>query len=117
MVGDEYRELTDKLKRSSTFKRKFRRVHGSVPAIPGRRARRGSIWKYARAEWGLEQAERSIELRTAAFRLLAESPKSAPACDHIRPRCQRRNVERHMIYFGITDYGIAIIRVIHAQMD
>jgi toxin ParE1/3/4 len=41
---------------------------------------------------------------------LAEAPKSAPACDHIRSGYRRRNVERHMIYFRITDYGIAIIR-------
>jgi toxin ParE1/3/4 len=29
----------------------------------------------------------------------------------------RRNVERHMIYFLVTDYGIAIIRVLHERMD
>ena len=36
------------------------------------------IWKYTRAEWGLEQAERYIDLLTAVFQVLAESPKSAP---------------------------------------
>jgi len=56
-------------------------------------------------------------LLTAAFQVLAESPKSAPACDPIRPGYRRRNVERHMIYFRITDYGIAIIRVLHGRMD
>ena len=75
------------------------------------------IWKYTRREWGLEQAERYTDLLTAAFHVLAESPKSAPACDHIRPGYRRRNVERHMIYFRITDYGIAIIRVLHERMD
>jgi len=30
---------------------------------------------------------------------------------------RRRNVERHMIYFRITDYGIAIIRILHERMD
>jgi toxin ParE1/3/4 len=54
---------------------------------------------------------------TAAFEVLAESPKLAPACDHIRQGYRRRNVERHMIYFRITDYGIAIIRVMHERMD
>ena len=75
------------------------------------------IWKYTREEWGLEQAERYTDLLTAAFHVLAESPKSAPACDHIRPGYRRRNVERHMIYFRTTDYGIAIIRVLHERMD
>jgi plasmid stabilization system protein ParE len=44
-----------------------------------------SIWKYTRREWGLEQANRYTDLLTTAFRALAEAPKSAPACDHIRP--------------------------------
>jgi toxin ParE1/3/4 len=49
--------------------------------------------------------------------VLAEAPKSAPACDHIRPGYRRRNIKRHMIYFRITEYGIAIIRILHEQMD
>jgi toxin ParE1/3/4 len=62
------------------------------------------IWKYTRAEWGVEQAERYTDLLTAAFQVLAESPNSAPACDHIRRGYRRRNVERHMIYFRAMDY-------------
>jgi len=41
-----------------------------------------SIWKYTRSEWGVEQAELYTDLLAAAFQVLAESPKSAPACDH-----------------------------------
>lgn len=26
-------------------------------------------------------------------------------------------VERHMIYFRVTDYGIAVVRVLHNRMD
>jgi toxin ParE1/3/4 len=55
-----------------------------------------SIWKYTRREWGLEQGERYTDPLTAAFLVLAEAPKSAPACDHIRQGYRRRNVERHM---------------------
>ena len=72
-----------------------------------------SIWKYTLGEWGLEQAD----LLTATFQALAESPKLAPTCEHIRQGYRRRNVERHMIYFRIMDYGIAIIRVLHERMD
>jgi toxin ParE1/3/4 len=75
------------------------------------------IWKYTRGEWGLEQAERYTDLLTAAFQVLAESPKSAPTCHHIRLGYRRGNFERHMIYFRITDYGIAIIRILHERMD
>ena len=67
---------------------------------------------------GIEQAERDTpDLLTSAFQALAEAPKSAPACDHIRAGYRRRNVERHMIYFRLTDYGNAIIRILHERMD
>jgi toxin ParE1/3/4 len=75
------------------------------------------IWKYTYGEWGLEQAELYIDLLAAAFQVLADSPMSAPACDHIRLGYRRRNVERHMIYFRVTDYGVTIIRVLHDRMD
>lgn len=64
-----------------------------------------------------EQADRYIDALTAAFTDLAESPTSAPASDQIRPGYRRRSVERHMIYFRITTYGIAILRVLHDRMD
>ena len=57
------------------------------------------IWKYTHEEWGREQAERYIDLLAAAFQVLADSPMSAPACDHIRLGYRRSSVERHMIYF------------------
>jgi toxin ParE1/3/4 len=54
---------------------------------------------------------------TATFQALAESPKSAPACDHIREGYRRRVVGRHMIYFRVMPYGSAVIRVLHERMD
>nr|WP_239007580.1 hypothetical protein [Pseudomonas granadensis] len=35
----------------------------------------------------------------------------------MRPGYRRCSVERHMIYFRITAYGIAIIRVLHDRME
>ena len=75
------------------------------------------IWKYTRAEWGVEQAEQYTDLLTAAFQVLAESPKSAPTCDHIREGHRRRSVERHMIWVRITDYRIAIVRILANTLD
>ena len=75
------------------------------------------IWKYTRDEWGLKQAERYVDLLTTTFQALAASPMSARACEHIRKGYRRRGVGRHMIYFRITVYGIAVIRVLHERMD
>jgi toxin ParE1/3/4 len=75
------------------------------------------IWKYTRDEWGLQQAERYVDMLTTTCQALAQSPMSAPACEHIRKGYRRRGVGRHMIYFRITTYGIAVIRVLHERMD
>ena len=76
-----------------------------------------AIWIYTLHQWGLEQADRYIDILTATFTELVQSPKTAPACDQIRPGYRRRSVERHIIYFRITTYGIAIVRVLHDRMD
>lgn len=75
------------------------------------------IWIHTVQQWGVEQANRYTDILTAAFAELAQSPKTAPACDKIRPGYRRCSVERHMIYFRITAYGIAIIRILHDRMD
>lgn len=76
-----------------------------------------SIWTYTVRQWGVEQADRYVDFLTSAFAELADSPKTAPACDHIRSGYRRWGVERHMVYFRVTDYGIAVIRVLHHRMD
>jgi len=72
---------------------------------------------YTFGRWGVEQANHYIDILTTTFATLAEAPQTAPACDRIRVGYRRRHVERHMIYFRVTTYGIAIIRVLHDRMD
>ena len=36
---------------------------------------------------------------------------------NIRLGYRRRSVERHMIYFRMTDYGIAVVRILHDRMN
>lgn len=76
-----------------------------------------STWTYTAEQWGVDQAERYIDLLTASFAELANSPRSAPSCEHIRPGYRRRSIEQHVVYFRITKYGIAIIRILHSRMD
>ena len=76
-----------------------------------------TIWIHTHQQWGIEQANHYTDILTAAFVELALSPKATPACGHIRPGYRRRSIERHMIYFRITTYGIVIIRILHDRMD
>jgi toxin ParE1/3/4 len=75
------------------------------------------IWLYTLEQWGIEQAHRYVDEVTAAFDKLANNPQHGMPSEAIRKGYRRSGVGRHMIYFRITDYGIAIIRVLHARMD
>lgn len=75
------------------------------------------IWVYTAQQWSAKQANHYIDILTTTFSDLAQHPKTAPACDHIRLGYRRRSIEQHMIYFRITAYGISIIRILHDRMD
>jgi toxin ParE1/3/4 len=75
------------------------------------------IWLYTLEQWSIEQAHRYIDEITATFAKLANNPLRSISCEAIRKGYRRIGVERHMIYFRVTDYGIAVIRVLHARMD
>lgn len=75
------------------------------------------IWQYTCDRWSIEQAHRYTDRLIAAFSALAEAPKTAPACDHIRSGYRRLAVDSHVIYYRITAYGIAVVRILHSRMD
>jgi toxin ParE1/3/4 len=76
-----------------------------------------TIWLYTRRQWSTEQADRYTAILANAFSELAQAPQTALSCEYIRSGYRRRSVERHMVYFRVTDYGIAIVRVLHDRMD
>ena len=74
------------------------------------------IWLYMLETWGVEQANHYIEKLTDTFAALAKEPMRAMTCDHIRQGYRWSPSGRHVIYFRPTDYGIAVIRVLHERM-
>jgi toxin ParE1/3/4 len=60
---------------------------------------------------------RYTDLIEAACADLAEAPQQAQGCANIRLGYLRRGVEQHVIYFRMTSYGIAVIRILHQRMD
>jgi|LakMenEpi03Aug12_release.lakeMendotaPanAssembly.Ray.scaffolds.fasta_scaffold588423_2 toxin ParE1/3/4 len=76
-----------------------------------------SIWRYTVERWGTERAELYADHLTSVLERLARSPRTASRCDSIRPGYLRGRAGLHMIYFRETDYGIAIIRILHHRMD
>ncbi len=74
------------------------------------------IFDYTVTQWGLEQAVRYTQALEAACADLAEAPSQGQDCGHIRPGYRRRAAEHHFIYYRITDYGIAVMRILHERM-
>lgn len=76
-----------------------------------------SIHLYSMSEFGTQRTEDYILAIETCFQHLADDPLIARTCDHIRQDLRAFNVGSHVIFFKITDYGIAVIRVLHQSMD
>ena len=76
-----------------------------------------SIYLYSTREFGIKRTADYILAIDASFQHLADDPLIARKCDYIRPDLCAFNVGSHIIFFKITDYGIAVIRVLHQSMD
>ena len=74
------------------------------------------IWKYTFKAWGLDQANRYIDELITALSNIATNPLIGQKVDHIRKGYHRTRVGRHAIYYYCTDYGIAVIRILHDRM-
>lgn len=66
---------------------------------------------------GARQANRYTDELVATFNELANDPQLSTPADYIRKTYRRRRSGQHAIYFRITEYGIAVIRVLHDRMD
>ena len=75
-----------------------------------------AIWLYTLEEWGLEQANRYTDELADGFAQLAVGPQPGTACDHIRTGYRRSRVGRHVVYYRTTDFGIAVVRILHDRM-
>ena len=75
------------------------------------------IFDYTVEQWGLPQALRYTDLIEATCARLADAPMQSQDCAIIRPDYRRRSVEQHAIYFRQTNYGVAIVRILHQKMD
>nr|HAT8715341.1 type II toxin-antitoxin system RelE/ParE family toxin [Legionella jordanis] len=71
------------------------------------------IYLYSVREFGIKRTEDYILAIEASFQHLAEGPLIARKCDYIRQDLRAFNIGSHVIFFKITDYGVAVIRVLH----
>lgn len=84
---------------------------------PAARQDMDDIFEHSVANWGLQTALGYADDLAEAFDLLAEAPRRGASCDAIRAGYRRFGVGSHVIYYKTTDYGIAVIRILHQRMD
>lgn len=76
-----------------------------------------SIYLYSTNEFGIKRTEDYILAIESSFQHLADDPLISRKCDYIRPDLRAFNIGSHIVFFKITRYGIAVIRVLHQSMD
>lgn len=76
-----------------------------------------SIYLYSSSEFGIQRTEDYFLAIETSFQRLADDPMIARKCDYIRHNLRAFNVGSHIIFFKMTGYGVAIIRVLHQSMD
>jgi toxin ParE1/3/4 len=84
---------------------------------PAARDDLNALFDHSVTAWGLTQAMAYADRIEAVLRASAAAPMQAASCDHIRTGYRRRSVGQHVIFFRPTDYGIAVIRILHRRMD
>lgn len=75
------------------------------------------IWRYTAQQWGATQAAHYLDLLNETFETIAQSPASAPPCDHIRTGYRRQWVEHHAVYYRLAGDTVVVVRVLHERMD
>ena len=76
-----------------------------------------SVYLYSTREFGIKRTEDYILAIEVSFQHLTDDPLISRKCDYIRQGLRAFNVGSHIIFFMCTDYGIAVIRLLHQSMD
>lgn len=76
-----------------------------------------TIFDHGVAAWDLPQAMAYADRIEAALQAAADAPMLAASCDHVRSGYRRRSVGQHVLFFRTTDYGVAVIRILHRRME
>ena len=76
-----------------------------------------SIYLYSTDKFGIKRTEDYILAIETSFQHLADDPLISRKCDYVRQGLRAFNIGSHVIFLKETNYGIAVIRVLHQSMD
>ncbi len=75
------------------------------------------IWKYSLNNFGIEQADKYYQELTQAMSVIASNPKIGLSCDYLRSGYRQYQINKHLVFYQITENTIRIIRVLHERMQ
>ena len=75
------------------------------------------IWQYSVEEWDVAQADKYLDELDSGIRMLADNPELGAKRDYVREGYRVLSINRHAIYYAVTQTTIHIVRVLHGQMD
>ena len=75
------------------------------------------IWRYSKAQWGLDQANAYARQFQRAFAGLAAKPTRGRSCDDIREGYFKLSVGSHVAFYRLTGGDVEIVRILHQRMD
>ena len=77
----------------------------------------GVIWDYTVEQWGVEQAERYLNILFTCFEDLAANPQLGRQRDDVKPGYRSFPQGRHVVFYVDTPAGIEIIGIVHQSAD
>ena len=75
------------------------------------------IWVYTFKNWGEDKADSYLDELDNAFNLISENPFVGVNSDEIRKGYRQYHINRHIIFYFVSDEIIHVIRVLYDQMD
>ena len=75
------------------------------------------IWVFTFEEWGLEQADKYLNLLFSRFEWLSKNPYTGKDRDDIKNGYYCFPEGMHLVFYTMTEYGIDIIGIPHQNMD
>ena len=75
-----------------------------------------NIWLYSFKEYGEQQADKYYDELIVGMESIENNPKIGVACDYIRSGYRQYQINKHFIFYRLSEKNIHIIRVLHERM-
>lgn len=75
------------------------------------------IWVYSFENWGIQQADRYLDLLGEALQQCGANPDRGKKRGELRPGYRSLLIRKHVIFYTFNDDEVLIQRVLHSSME